>query len=222
MITGGITDSDKVRESSAVTVFPESAEEALFDTVWLASVATFFCDLALETGVISLCDDSESACVCVVLSEPICTSLSRGKNSPCNPLFIENVENSVVYLLEDVKLPCLFALEDAESLGNLLEDTELLCTSFLHDTETPCGCVMKSVVPAGVSFFDAFGPHRISVLEVLKSLFICLLDVSEPRLIGLLEDVAPFCTCVREGADMLCTNLWEGVAIFCVCLLEGV
>jgi hypothetical protein len=33
MTTGGITDSDTVREKSAVTVFPEPTEEALLDKI---------------------------------------------------------------------------------------------------------------------------------------------------------------------------------------------
>lgn len=223
MITGGITDSDKVRESSAPTVFPETTEEALSDKVLFATVATLVCDLALEICATSPCGDSESACACATRSELICTSLSRGTNSSCISLFTADVKTSVVSLLEDVKLPCLSALEDAESLGNSSKDTELLlCTSLLHNDELPCGCVMDSVVPAGVSFLETFGPHRIAVLEVLESLFNCLLDVSEPRLTNLLEDVAPFCTCAREGADMLCTIVWEGAVTFCVCLVEGV
>jgi hypothetical protein len=33
MTTGGITDSDSVREKPVVTIFPEPTEEALIDTV---------------------------------------------------------------------------------------------------------------------------------------------------------------------------------------------
>jgi hypothetical protein len=105
MITGGITDSDKARESSAVTVFPESTEEALSDKVWLTSVATSVCDTALETGASSLCDVIESVCGCTPLSALICAPLSRFKNSLCISLFIGNVKTCVMSLLEDVKLP---------------------------------------------------------------------------------------------------------------------
>jgi hypothetical protein len=50
MTTGGIVDSDTVREKSAVTRFPELTEEELLDTVLLAHVDELLCDLALEIG----------------------------------------------------------------------------------------------------------------------------------------------------------------------------
>jgi hypothetical protein len=205
-----------------VTVFSEPTEEALFDKVCLVTESTFLKDLALHTGAGSLCNDSEPLCACVVLSELICTCVSGGKISLCNSLFIEDVKTFVTSVLEDGELPCFSALKDVELLGNLLEGTEVLCTCLLQGVEIPCDRVLESGVPVGVSFFDTFGPHRISVLEGFESLFVCLMDVSELRLTGLLEDVAPFCTCVREGVDMLCTNLWDGVVTFCACLLKGV
>jgi len=73
MTTGGIVDSNTVREISAVTGFPEPNEEALLDTILLAHVDEFLCDLALEIGVCSefiiptgtpLCVGFEPACAC--------------------------------------------------------------------------------------------------------------------------------------------------------------
>jgi hypothetical protein len=113
MITGGITDSDIVRENSAVLVFPESIAEALFDKVRLVSGVEFLCDLALEVGVCGeldspqgypLCVDSEPVCACVVLSELICTSALLSNSS-----FLNDVKISGISVR-------LCTLEDAASL----------------------------------------------------------------------------------------------------------
>jgi len=80
MTTGGIIDSDTVREKSAVPGFPEPTEEALLDTILLARVVEFLCDLALEIGVYSeftiptgtpLCIGFEPVCACAKFSELI-------------------------------------------------------------------------------------------------------------------------------------------------------
>jgi hypothetical protein len=215
MITGGIIDSD-VRENSVVTAVSETTEEALFVNVWLASVAAFLCDLALEVGVCfklispggnTLCDGRHSLCAWAVLSELICTSPLTGTNSPCSSSFFEDVKKFCI----PVQFSCL----------STLEDVELLCISLLGGVEILCGGVLEGSVPIDVSLFGSFELHRTSTLEDLEPLFICLMEVSEALLICLLEDVVPFCICAPEGVDTLCTNFLE-VVTFCACLLEGV
>jgi hypothetical protein len=133
IITGGISDSD-VRENSAVLVFPESTAEALFDKVRLASGAEFWCDLALEIGVCSEIDvpegyplfpGSESVCACMVPSELTSICVLTGIDSPFNSSFPKDVRISGMSVPPDNELPCVSALEDAESLRALLDVIEI-------------------------------------------------------------------------------------------------
>jgi hypothetical protein len=133
IITGGITDSD-VREHSAVLVFPESIAEALFGKVRSATGAEFWCDLALEIGVCSEIDvsggyplflGSESVCACMVPSELTSIFALTGIDSHFNSSFLEDVRISGMSVPPDDELPCVSALEDAESLRALLDVIEI-------------------------------------------------------------------------------------------------
>jgi hypothetical protein len=152
MTTGGIVDSDTVREKSAVTVFSELIEEALLDTILLASVDEFLCDLALEIGVCAefiiptgtpLCVGFEPVCACVKFSELILGSLLIDKKSGCNSLFFKGTETFGMPVLEGVKSPRFSTLRADESLRTSLEyfeicsvqTAEILCISSLHTAE---------------------------------------------------------------------------------------
>jgi len=130
MTTGGIVDSDTVREKSAVTAFPEPIEEALLDTILLARTDEFLCDLALEIGECSeliiptgtpLCVGFEPFCACAKFSELIWDSVLIDKDSSCNSLFFKGTETFGMSVLEGVKSSRFSTLTADESLRTSLE-----------------------------------------------------------------------------------------------------
>jgi hypothetical protein len=130
MTTGGIVDSDTVREKSAVTAFPEPIEEALLDTILLARTDEFLCDLALEIGECSeliiptgtpLCVGFEPFCACAKFSELIWDSVLIDKDSGCNSLFFKGTETFGMSVLEGVKSSRFSTLTADESLRTSLE-----------------------------------------------------------------------------------------------------
>jgi len=152
MTTGGIVDSDTVREKSAVTRFPELTEEELLDTILLAHVDELLCDLALEIGECSefivptgtpLCVGLEPVCASAKFSELIWGSLLIDKDSGCNSLFFKDTETFGMSVLEGIKSSRFSTLTADESLRTSLEyfdicsvqTAEILCMSSLHKAE---------------------------------------------------------------------------------------